>query len=85
MTAWGLYPRKGALEVGSDADLVVVDLDREVRVDLRALNSVSDFSPYDGAVVRGWPALTIAGGEAVYEKGEVVAARPRGRAIARTA
>jgi dihydropyrimidinase len=76
---FGLYPRKGALEVGSDADLVIVDLDREVKVDLRTLNSVVDFSPYEGWVARGWADTTIAGGQVVYEKGEVVAERPRGR------
>jgi dihydropyrimidinase len=80
---FGLYPRKGALEVGSDADLVIVDLDREVKVDLRMLNSVVDFSPYEGWVARGWAATTIAGGQVVYEKGEVVAERPRGRYLAR--
>ena len=80
---FGLYPRKGALEVGSDADLVIVDLDREVKVDLRTLNSVVDFSPYEGWVARGWAATTIAGGQVVYEKGEVVAERPSGRYLAR--
>ena len=76
---FGLYPRKGALEVGSDADLVIVDRDREVKVDLAALNSVVDFSPYEGWVARGWADTTIAGGEVVYEHGEVVARRARGR------
>lgn len=80
---FGLYPKKGALEVGSDADLVIVDLDREVKVDLRTLNSVVDFSPYEGWVARGWADTTIAGGQVVYEKGEVVAERPRGRYLAR--
>lgn len=80
---FGLYPRKGALEVGSDADLVIVDLDREVKVDLRTLNSVVDFSPYEGWVARGWADTTIAGGQVVYEKGEVVAEHPRGRYLAR--
>ena len=80
---FGLYPRKGALEVGSDADLVIVDLDREVQVDLRTLDSVVDFSPYEGWVARGWPDTTIAGGQVVYEKGEVVAESPRGRYLAR--
>jgi alkanesulfonate monooxygenase SsuD/methylene tetrahydromethanopterin reductase-like flavin-dependent oxidoreductase (luciferase family) len=58
---FGLHPRKGALEAGSDADLVVVDLEREVKVDLPALNSAVDFSPYEGYVARGWAATTIAG------------------------
>lgn len=79
---FGLYPRKGALEVGSDADLVIVDPDREVRVDLGTLHSVSDFSPYDGYLARGWADMTIAGGEIVYDKGDVVAERARGRVLA---
>ncbi len=81
---FGLYPKKGALDVGSDADLVIVDLDREVKVDLRTLNSVVDFSPYEGWVARGWADTTIAGGQVAYEKGEVVAERPRGRYLPRT-
>ena len=76
---FGLYPRKGAIEVGSDADLVIVDVEREVKVDLPMLNSAVDFSPYEGYVARGWPATTIAGGQVVYDGGEVVADRARGR------
>lgn len=74
---FGLYPKKGALEPGSDADLVIVDPDREVRVDLHTLHSVADGSPYEGYLARGWADLTIAGGEVVYEKGEIVAEHPR--------
>ncbi len=80
---FGLYPRKGTLEPGSDADLVIVDLDREVKVDLRTLNSIVDFSPYVGWAARGWADTTVAGGQVVYEKGEIVAERPRGRYLRR--
>lgn len=76
---FGLYPRKGALEAGSDADLVVVDLEREVKVDLPSLNSAVDFSPYEGYVARGWAATTIAAGQVVYDGGQVVAGGTRGR------
>lgn len=79
---FGLYPRKGALEVGSDADLVIIDPDREVKVDLRALHTVADYSPYEGYPARGGADVTIAGGEVVYDKGEVVAERPRRRVLA---
>ena len=80
---FGLYPKKGALEVGSDADLVIVDLDREVKVDLPTLHSVVDFTPYERYVARGWAATTIAGGQVVYDGGEVVAERARGRYLGR--
>ena len=80
-----LYPRKGALDVGSDADLVIVDPDRQVKVDLAALHSVVDFSPYEGYLAQGWAATTIAGGEVVYDGGEVVAERLRGRYLPRAA
>ncbi len=79
---FGLYPRKGALAVGSDADLVIVDPAREVRVNVGTLHSVADFTPYDGYLARGWADVTIAGGEIVYDKGDVVAERPRGRVLA---
>ena len=81
---FGLYPRKGALEVGSDADLVIVDPDRQVKVGLAALNSVIDFSPYEGYVAHGWVATTVAGGEIVYDDGEIVDDRP-GRYLPRMA
>jgi dihydroorotase-like cyclic amidohydrolase len=81
---FGLYPRKGALEAGSDADLVIVDLEREVKVDLPALNSAVDFSPYEGYVARGWAAMTIAAGQVVYEGGEIVAGGTRGRYLGPT-
>jgi dihydroorotase-like cyclic amidohydrolase len=62
---------------------VIVDTEREVKVDLPALNSVIDFSPYEGYVARGWAATTIAGGRVVYDAGEVVADGARGRYLAR--
>ena len=67
----GASPRKGALEVGSDGDLVLIDLDKKVRVDVGMLNSYADYSPYEGLELRGWPRMTIAGGEVLYEDGEV--------------
>jgi len=78
----GVYPRKGALEIGSDADMVIVDPDREVHVNLGALHSVADFSPYEGYLAHGWADMTIAGGDIVYDKGDVVAERARGRVLA---
>jgi dihydroorotase-like cyclic amidohydrolase len=78
---FGLYPRKGTLEVGSDADLVILDEDREVRVTCEVLNTVSDYSAYEGYQAHGWAGVTVAGGRVVYENGEVVDAMGGGRLL----
>lgn len=72
---FGLYPRKGAIAVGADADLVVWDPALTRTVDGSDMHSRSDFSPYDGWQVTGWPRFTISRGEVVAE-GSAVTARP---------
>jgi dihydroorotase-like cyclic amidohydrolase len=80
---WGLYPKKGAIQVGSDADLVILDLDKRVKVQGADALSRADFSIYEGMELQGWPAVTIAGGDVVYEDAQVVAERGRGRYLPR--
>lgn len=76
---FGLYPRKGAIAIGSDADLVVWD-DQAVRtIDGAAMHSRCDYSPYDGMTVTGWPKWTLSRGEIVCEDGRVIGANGRGR------
>ena len=67
---------------GSDADLVVVDLDAERVVSADDLKGMSDFSPFEGKRLRGWPVATIKGGEIVARDGEIVGP-PTGRYIPR--
>jgi dihydropyrimidinase len=65
-----LFPKKGTIAVGSDADLVLVDLKEERTVDASRFHSVSKFCPYDGMKLVGWPKLTILRGKVIYsEKG----------------
>jgi dihydropyrimidinase len=64
---FGLYPRKGALAVGSDADLVIFDPALERVVNAAMLHSRADYSVYEGWRVTGWPVLTLRRGEIVYE------------------
>ena len=60
---YGLFPRKGAVAVGSDADLVVVDLSREVTVGKDHLNTRAGWSIMEGKTYHGWPVLTLLGGQ----------------------
>ncbi len=81
---YGIYPRKGTIMVGSDADLVVVDPTLEKVVSAQALRGMSDFSPFEGHALTGWPVMTIKGGVVIARDGEIVGA-PNGRYLPRTA
>jgi dihydropyrimidinase len=80
---FGLYPRKGTIAVGSDADLVIWDADASRTIDGRVMQSQAGYSVYDGRVVTGWPWYTLSRGEVVLEGGEVIAKRGRGRWLKR--
>jgi dihydroorotase-like cyclic amidohydrolase len=64
---FGLYPRKGSLQAGADADLVLVDLDEEREV----VHTGNGTCIYEGWKLRGWPVVTVSRGRVVYEDGEV--------------
>ena len=66
---FGLYPRKGELAEGSDADLVIFDAGKKVVLSREALHSRVDYTPYEGMVVVGYPACTISRGEVLFQDG----------------
>ena len=68
---FGMYPRKGTIQVGSDADLVMVDLEQQKTVTPELLQSYSDYTIYDGWKLTGWPVMTIVRGRVVMEDGIV--------------
>ncbi len=80
---FGVYPRKGTILPGSDADIVIVDMNmvREVKASERS--SRSDFSLYEGRRLKGWPVATIKSGELVVENGSWVGNNSNGKYIAR--
>lgn len=81
--AFNLYPKKGSIRVGTDADLTVVDLEETKTVTPELLKSGADYSPYEGREVTGWPTHTIVRGQVAYENGEVVGERGDGTHIDR--
>lgn len=76
---FGLYPKKGAIRVGSDADIALWDPRRTATVRAQDDHSKSDYSPYEGWSVTGWPVTVIRRGEVVVESGRVLGAPGSGR------
>ncbi|MBS1252733.1 MAG: D-hydantoinase [Anaerolineales bacterium] len=75
--------RKGTIAVGYDADLVIFDPERKVRLSTETLHENVDWTPFEGTEVAGWPAVTISRGEVVVENGEFHGVAGRGRFVAR--
>jgi dihydropyrimidinase len=80
---YGLYPRKGSLLPGADADVAVIDPEAEWSVQASELRSNCDFSPYEGLPVRGKVWATLSRGELIYRDGEFAGQPGRGRFLAR--
>jgi dihydropyrimidinase len=79
----GLAPRKGAIVPGADADLVVFDPERTRTIRAAEMQSACDYDVFEGWSVTGWPAMTIARGEVVFEDGRVLGQPGRGQFVPR--
>jgi dihydropyrimidinase len=80
---FNLYPMKGAILEGSDADLTIVDPDLEREVRSAELQSFADYSIWDGMRLRGWPVTTIARGRVIARDGAFLGAPATGRYLSR--
>jgi dihydropyrimidinase len=80
---FGLYPRKGVVSVGADADLVIYDPAHRARIEETRLHSAAGYSPFHGMDVQGRVAASILRGELAYDGTNVLAPSRHGRLIPR--
>lgn len=64
---YGLYPRKGSIAVGADADLVIWDQGKDITVTNAMLHHNVDYTPYEGMTLTAWPAVTLSRGDVVWD------------------
>ena len=76
---YGIYPRKGTIAVGSDADFAIWDADKEVTLDWSMLHDNVGYTPYAGRQIKGWPITVVSRGRVVVEGGKLNAARGSGQ------
>lgn len=77
----GLYPRKGSLMPGADADIAIWDPDLEWTAGTDTLHMATDYTPYEGIPLRGKPVTVLVRGDIVIDGGVLVDATPRGRHV----
>ena len=75
---YGIYPKKGTIAVGSDADLAIWDPTREVTVSAAMLHDNVGYTPYEGMQLKGWPVTVLSRGRLVVDDGKLIAARGSG-------
>jgi dihydropyrimidinase len=75
---YGLYPKKGTIAVGSDADIAIWEPERDVEVTAAMLHDNVGYTPYEGRRLRGWPVTVLSRGRIVVDGGNLIAARGSG-------
>ncbi len=78
---WDLYPQKGAIALGSDGDLTIIDLNKEGVIKDDDLHSRNHVTPFDGMKTKGAPVATILRGRIIMKDGEIVADKSDGKLV----
>ena len=78
---FGIYPRKGTIAIGSDADLVVWNPNETRKFSAANAFTNADFSLYEGWKITGWPLVTVSRGEVIYDRGRILPDSGRGRLV----
>ncbi len=81
---FNMWPQKGSLQVGADADIAIIDLDETRTVTIDGLQGRADYSIYEGMEYTGWPIRTLIRGQTVSQDGQIVASPANGRYIYRS-
>ncbi|MFW9831278.1 MAG: dihydropyrimidinase [Candidatus Thorarchaeota archaeon] len=82
---FGMYPKKGTIDIGCDADLVVFDPTKKVTIRAKELQTNCDWNPFEGWKLTGYPQITISRGKVISEDGKFVGERGKGQFLRRRA
>ena len=80
---YGLYPQKGTIAIGSDADIAIWDPEKHVTVTKEIIHDNTGYTPYEGRELTGWPVMVLSRGEVIIDNGRLWAERGRGRFLPR--
>src|SRR5256885_341595 len=80
---FGMFPKKGSLQNGSDADITIIDLKKENKVSSQLFGGFSDYTVYEGWNLKGWPVKTLVRGEIVAEDFEIIGKQGYGKFVTR--
>lgn len=78
-----MFPKKGIIQKGSDADITIIELKKENKVSHGLFDGFSDYSVYEGWNLKGWPVKTLVRGEVVAEDFKIIGKQGYGKFIAR--